>query len=66
MTWMIFAPSQSKQRAKIQNIDVSKTRDQNKKIMISNPCQEPLNSKASNEDLKDIDVICSFEIKIDS
>ena len=32
-----------------------------------NPSKEPpVSSKAPNEDLKDMDVLCSFKIKIDS
>ena len=34
-------------------------------IKMSNPSQEPsASSKAPNEDLKDIDVLCTFQIKI--
>ena len=34
---------------------------------MSNPSQEPLaSSKAPNEDLKDMDVLCTFKIKIES
>ena len=37
------------------------------KIKMPNPSQEPLaSSKAPNEDLKDMDVLCTFEIKIES
>ena len=44
----------------------SKTSDHIKiKIKTSNPSQEPpASSKAPNEDLKDIDVLCTFKIKI--
>ena len=36
-------------------------------IRIPNPSQEPpASSKALNEDLKDMDVLCTFEIKIES
>ena len=32
-----------------------------------NPSQEPpVSSKAPNEDLKDMDVLCTFKIKIES
>ena len=37
------------------------------KIKIPNPSQEPpASSKPPNEDLKDMDVICTFKIKIES
>merc|ERR1712081_156784 len=37
------------------------------KIKMPNPCQEPpATSKAPNEDLKDMDDLCTFEIKIES
>ena len=47
---------------------VSKTSDDIQiKINISNPSQEPpASSKAPNEDLKDMDVLCTFKIKIKS
>ena len=36
------------------------------KINMSNPSQEPPASfKAPNEDLKDIDVLCTFKIKLE-
>merc|ERR1712112_308046 len=47
---------------------ISKTSDyiQNK-IKMPNPSQEhPESSKAPNEDLKDMDVLCTFKIKIES
>ena len=37
------------------------------KIKMPNPSQEPPASpKAPNEDLKDMDVLCTFKIKIES
>ena len=47
---------------------VSKTSDHIQiKIKIPNLCQEPpASSKAPNEDLKDMDVLCTFKIKIES
>ena len=37
------------------------------KIKMPNPSQEPpASSKAPNEDLKDMDVLCTFKIKIQS
>ena len=37
------------------------------KIKIPNPCQEPpVSSKARYQDLKDLDVLCTFKIKIES
>ena len=36
-------------------------------IKMPNPCEEPpASSKAPNEDLKDMDVLCTFKIKIES
>merc|ERR1711954_99838 len=67
-TWMFFAPSKSRYRAKIRNMGVPKTSDHIKiKIKMPNPSQEPpASSKAPNEDLKDMDVLCTFKIKIKS
>merc|ERR1711954_440075 len=67
-TWMSFAPSKSRERAKIQIMGVSKTSDHIQiKIKMPNPSQEPPgSSKAPNEDLKDIDVLCTFKIKLES
>ena len=47
---------------------VSKTNDHIQiKIKMPNPSQEPpASSKAPNEDLKDMDVLCTFKIKIES
>ena len=37
------------------------------KIKMPNPTQEPpVSSKALNEDLNDLDVLCPFKIKIES
>ena len=37
------------------------------KFKMSNPSQEPpVSSQAPNEDLKDMDVLCTFKIKIES
>merc|ERR1711954_507918 len=49
-------------------MDVSKTSDHFKiKIKIPKPIQEPTaSSKAPNQDLKDMDVLCTFKIKIES
>ena len=36
-------------------------------IRVQKPSQEPLaSSKAPNQDLKDMDVLCTFKIKIES
>ena len=45
---------------------VSKTSDHNQiKINIPIPSQQyPVSSKATNQDLKDMDVLCTFKIKI--
>ena len=47
---------------------ISKTSDHIRiKIKIPNPSQEPpVSSKAPNEELKDVDVLCTFKIKIES
>ena len=47
---------------------VSKTTDNIQiKIKMQNPSQEPpASSKAPNKDLKDMNVLCTFKIKIDS
>ena len=47
---------------------VSKTSDHiQKKIKMPNPSQEPpVSSKALNDDLKDMDVLCTLKIKIES
>ena len=65
---MFFAPKQSREKAKIQNWGVSKTSDKIQiKIKMPNPSQEPpASSKAPNEDLKDIDVLCTSKIPIAS
>ena len=49
-------------------MDVSKTSDPIQiKIKIQNPNQEPpASSKDQNQDLKDINVLCAFKIKIKS
>ena len=46
---------------------VSKTSEQIQiKIKMPNPSQEPLaSSKTPNKDLKDMDVLCTFKIKIE-
>ena len=55
-------------RVKIQNMGVSKTSDYiHIKIMIQNHSQEPPASfKAPNQDLKDMGVLCTLKIKIES
>ena len=65
---MFSAPSKSRERAKTQIMGVSKTSDHIKiKIKMPNPSQEPpASSKAPNEDLKDMDVLCTFKIKIEN
>ena len=65
---MFFASSKSRKRAKIQIMIVPNTSDHNYiKIKIQNPSQEtPASSKAPNEDLKDMDILCIFKIKKES
>merc|ERR1711954_570750 len=67
-TWMFFAPSKSRKRFKIQIMGISKTSDHIQiKIKMPNPSQKaPASSKAPNQDLKDMGVLCSFKIKIES
>ena len=64
---MFFAPSKSRLRAEIWIIGISKTSDHIQiKIKMPNPSQEPpVLTKAPNEDLKDIDVLCTYKIKIE-
>ena len=53
----------------IQNMGVMKTTEKNIQIKIKmpNPSQEPLaSSRAPNQDLKDIDALCTFKIKIEN
>ena len=61
-TWIFFSHSKSRERAKIQNIGVSKSSDHiKKKIKMLNSSQEhTASSKAQNEDPKDMDVLCTF------
>ena len=65
---MLFAPSKSGQRAKIKHIGVLKTRDHIQiKIKVPHPHQElTVSSKAQNEDIMDMDVHCTFNIKIET
>merc|ERR1712081_108768 len=62
---MFFAPSKSSERAKIRHMVVQKTSDHIKiNIRMPNSSQEPpASSKAPNEDLKDMDVLCTFKIR---
>ena len=65
---MFFAPSKSRWRATIQNMGVLKTSNNIQiKIKMPNPSQEPPASfNAPNEGLKDLEVFCTFKIKIKS
>ena len=65
---MFVAPSKSRQRAKIPIVGISRTSDHIQITMkMPNPSQEPAASSAApNEDLKDMDVLCTFIIKIES
>ena len=60
--------SKLRQRAKIRNLGISKTSDHIQiNIKMLNPSQEPpASSKYPNEDLKDMDVCCTFKIKLES
>ena len=57
----------TKVESKIRNLGVSKTSDYIQiKIKMPNPSQEPpASSKAPNEDLKDMDVLSTFKIKLE-
>ena len=59
---------QSQERAKIWNIGVAKTSDHIQiKIKLPNPSQEPpAPTKAPNQNIKDMDVLCTFNFKIES
>ena len=63
---MSFAPSKLIQRARICNIRVSNSSEHIQiKIKMPNPSQEPpANTKASNQELMDMDVLCTFKSKI--
>ena len=52
----------------MQNMDETKTSDHIQiNIKVQNPSQEhPVSSKAPNQDLKDMDVLCTFKLKIKS
>ena len=65
---MFFAPSKLNYRAKILIMGLSTTSDHIQiKIKMQTPSQEPpASSKAPNQDFKDMDVLCSFEIKLES
>ena len=64
----VLCTLKSRKRAKSLNLGVPKTSDHIKiKIVISNLSQEPPEpSKAPNQDFKDIDVLSTFKIKIES
>ena len=65
---MFFATSKSRQRAKSLKTGESKTIDNIQiKIKMANLTQEPpASSMAPNEDFKDMDVLFTFKIKIES
>ena len=65
---MFFASSKSRERAKLWNMGITKASDHNIiKIKMPNPSQQPpASSKSPYEDLKDMDVLCTFKIKIES
>ena len=65
---MLFALSKSRETSKLFNIGVSKFFDYIQiKIKMANPSQEPpATSKAPNEDLKDMDVLCTYKIYVNS
>ena len=65
---MFFAPSKSRYGTKIRNMGVSKT-DDHIQIMIKMPKpnhEHPTPFKAPGRDLKEMIIICTFKIKIES
>ena len=65
---MFSAHSKSRWRAKLWIMDISKTADHIKiKIRMPHSSQKPpVSSKAPNEDLKDMDGLCTSKINIES
>ena len=65
---MFFAPSKLRETDQILNKGVLKTSDNIQiKIKIPNPIEEPpASSKTQNQDLKDMDVLCTFKIKTET
>ena len=65
---MFFAPLKSRKRAKIWYMSIFKTSDQIwTKIKMPSPRQEPpASSKAPNEDLMDMNVLCTLKIEKES
>ena len=65
---MFFAPSKSRERAKIWIMGISKSSDHIQiKIKMRNPSQEPpAPIKALNQDLEDVNVLCPFKTKTES
>ena len=63
----VLCTVKSRERAKIRNMGVTRTSDHIQiKIKIPNTSQEPpASSKGPKQDLKDRDVLCTFEIKIE-
>ena len=68
MTFMFFAPLKSSYEAKIRNMGISKTSDyfQIKINMPDSDQEPPASSKAPNQDVRDMDVLCTFKIQIES
>ena len=64
----VVCTCKSRKHAKIQNMGVQKTSGHIKiKIQIPNSSQDPpASSETPNQDLKDMDVLCTFKIKIES
>ena len=64
---MFFSPSKSRKRAKLWNIGVPKTSDHIEiKIKIPSPSEElPASSKAPNQQLKGMAVLCTFKIMLE-
>ena len=65
---MFFAPSKRRECDKIQTMDVLKTSDNIQiKIKMPNSSQgHPASLEAPNQDLKDMDGLCTFKIEIES
>ena len=63
---MFLAPSKSKSRTNIENMGLPKTSD-HIQIKIPNYSQESqVSLNDPNQDFKDMDVLCTFKIKIES
>ena len=65
---MFFVLSKSRQKAKMWNMGVPNNTDHIRiMIKMTNPSQEPPeSSKAPNENLKDMNILCTLKTKVES